>query len=138
MSTTGKPGIGAQLSRYKGGVWVRIAEVTNISWDGASRESIEVFKLDTTDEYVNKVQGVLNANSISATIVYTHAEFTLLKAELETRGNGDYQISLPDGQGIEWSGFVSELPLDIGSGDVMQGDVTFMIDGKADYMSSAT
>lgn len=142
MSTNAKPGIGAVLNRWNPspspGDWDEIVEVTNLSWDGASRESIEVFKLNNSDEYVNKIQGVLNSNTISATVLYTKAQFTKLKSDLETRGNRDYQIVFPDGEGLEWSGFITELPLDIGSDDVMQGDITFEIDGKADFVSVAT
>lgn len=142
MSTEAKPGIGAVLNRWDDststGVWEEIVEVTNLSWDGISRESIEVFKLGNSDDYVNKVQGVLNANTISATVLYTQAQFIQLKADIETRGGRDYQIVLPDGEGIEWTGFITELPLDIGSEDVMQGDVTFEIDGKADFVSTAS
>lgn len=142
MSTASKPGIGAILNRWDDtlsvGVWEEIVEVTNLSWDGPSRESIEVFKLNSSDEYVNKVQGILNANTISCTVLFTRAQFIQLKADIETRGNREYQIVLPDGEGIEWTGFITELPLDIGSEDVMQGDVTFETDGKVDFVSAAS
>lgn len=145
MSTSAKPGIGAVLRRWATeaidsttGQWVTIAEVTALSWGGASREVIETFKLNNTDDYVNKLQGVLNAGSISATINYTREQFMDLKAEMETRGNNQYQIELPDGEALEWDGFITELPLDIGSDDVMQGEVTFEIDGKPDFVSAAS
>lgn len=142
MSTQARPGIGAVLNYLDDSgstsVWVEITEVTNLSWDGATRESIEVFRLNNSSEYVNKIQGILNANSMSATILYTKAQFAVLKTHLETRGNKSYQIVLPDGAGLEWDGFISELPLDMGSDDVMQGDVVFEIDEKADFLSTAT
>jgi len=142
MATNAKPGIGAKLNRWNSALstpaYEEIVEVTNLSWDGPSRDSIEVFKLNNSDEYVNKAQGVLNANTVTATILFTRNQFIQLKTDLETRGNIDYQIVLPDGEGIEWSGFITELPLDIGSEDVMQGDVTFEIDGKADFVSVAS
>lgn len=145
MSTSAKPGIGAVLRRWATeaidsttGQWVTIAEVTALSWSGVSREVIETFKLNNNDDYVNKLQGVLNAGNISATISYTREQFMDMKAEMETRGNNQYQIELPDGEALEWDGFITELPLDIGSDDVMQGEVTFEIDGKPDFVSSAS
>lgn len=142
MATSAKPGIGAKLNRWSTlgttGKWIEIAEVTNLSWSGISRNVIETFKLNNADDYINKLQGVLNAGSISATINYTKADFDQMKNDMETRGNIQYQIVLPDGEGIEWDGFITELPLDIGSDDVMQGDVTFEVDGKADFLSTAT
>lgn len=142
MSTGAKPGIGAILNRWDSSLstpaWEEIVEVTALSWGGASRNVIETFKLNNSDDYVNKLQGVLNAGSITATINFTKAQLITLKADMETRGNGTYQIVFPDGEGLEWDGFITELPLDLGSDDVMAGDVTFEIDGKPDFVSSAT
>lgn len=143
MATSSKPGIGAKLNRWNTtgttGVWEEIVEVTAIGIGGVSREVIETFKLNNADDYVNKLQGVLNAGDISVTINYTRAQYITLKADMETRGNQEYQIVLPDGEALEWEGFVNELPLDIGSDDVMQlGDVSFVVDGKPDFVSSAS
>lgn len=142
MSTNARVGIGCKLRRWNTdgttGVWEEIVEVTNLDWDGPSRESIEVFKLNNSDDYVNKLQGVLNANSVTATILYTKDQFLTLKADMETRGNQNYQLELPDGAALEWEGFIAELPLSMGSGDAIQGDVSFEIDGKADFVSSAS
>lgn len=142
MATNAIPGIGAKFNRWDtsgtSGVWVALAEVTNIGLDGPSRESIDVFVLDNPDEYMDKVQGVLNSNAVSITINYTKAQFALLKAEMETRGLKQYQVVLPDGAGITFSGFITELPLENGSDDVIQGDMSIEISGKAEFQSTAT
>ena len=142
MGTNAKVGFGAILNKWVAtpspGAWTEIMEVTSISWAGATRETVDVYVLNASDDYVNKIQGVLNAGSVTATVLFTRAGFTLLKADLETRGDEEYQIVLPDGEGLEFAGFVSELPLEITSDDVMQGDVVFQINGKADFVSVAT
>lgn len=142
MSTDAKPGIGVKLNRWDDSLstpeWEEIVEVTALSWGGASRNVIETFKLNNADDYVNKLQGVLNASSITATINFTQAGFIILKADLETRGNQEYQIVFPDGEGLEWAGFITELPLEFGSDAVMEGQITIEIDGKADFVSSAS
>lgn len=145
MSTNARPGIGAYLRRWATepidsttGIWKTIAEVTNISWGGTSRNVIEVFRLNNEDDYVNKLQGVLNAGSLSFTINYTKEQFFDLQAEMETRGNNNYQVVLPGGEALEFEGFITELPLDMGSDDVMQGEVVIEIDGKPDFVSSAS
>ena len=118
--------------------WEEITEVTNLSWDGISRNSIEVANLNTPDEYSNKIQGVLSANSITASINYTRDEWIKLIEDIETRGNKMYQIVFPNGEGLEWEGFIMEVPLDMGSDAQMGGDVVFEIDGKADFVSAAS
>lgn len=142
MATEARPGIGARLYRWNtigtSGAWELIDEVTALSWDGISRNIIEVFKLNNSTDYVDKIQGVLNAGNISATVMFTKNGFDKLRDDAETRGNRDYQIRLPGGEGIEFEGFVAELPLDIGSDDVMQSEVSFAVSGKPDFLSSAT
>lgn len=142
MATNAKVGIGTILNKWDDSLstpaWVEIVEVTALGWGGSSRTVIEVFKLNNADDFVNKLQGILNAGSITATINFTKAGFILLKADHETRGNVEYQIVFPDGEGLEFAGFISELPLDFNSDDVMQGEITIEIDGKADFVSSAS
>lgn len=138
MGTQAKPGIGATFRRAQGSAWDTVAEITAISYKGPSRNVIETFRLDNSDEYVNKLQGVLNAGSVTLTLNYVREEWYTLKTDMETRGNRQYQILLPDGEAIEFEGFVTEMPLDFGSDDVMKGDVAIEIDGKADYVSSGS
>lgn len=144
MSTEAKPGIGAVFRRWTTedldsttGVWKDLVEVTAISWAGISREVIETFRLNNPDDYVNKLQGIMNAGSITLTINYTREQYFDLKDEMETRGNQQYQLELPDGEALEFEGFLTELPLEVGADAAMQGDITIEIDGKPDFVSSA-
>lgn len=137
---TPRSGIGAVLNKWDSvaGAWVEITYITGMSWDGPSRETIEYFALNQTDSYVSKLRGVINAGSMTVTLLYTSQEFNRMKTDLETDQDQSYQIVLPNGEGIEFDGFISELPLDIGSDDVMQGEMVIEINGKADFVSSAS
>lgn len=141
MSTNAKPGIGAYFQRWDTvgttGEWRTLGEVTNIAYSGASREVIRTFKLNNADDYVNKLQGIIDGGNVSLTMSFTRAEYVELKRDLETRGNRFYQIVFPDGEGLDFEGFVTEIPLDLGSTDVMQGDVVIEIDGKPDFVTAA-
>lgn len=138
MSTNARIAVGTVLNRWDDASsgWEEIVEVTHISWDGISREAIEIANLNTPDEYVNAIQGMLNANSMTATISYTKAQFIQLKKDIEHRGTIMYQVVFPDGEGIEFEGFIMELPLDLATDAQMGGDVVFRIDGKADFVSA--
>lgn len=140
MSTESRPGIGAKLKRWdtsgSSGVWDTIAEVFNIDWGGATREVLTAFKLNNSDDYVNKLQGTLNGNSVTASIYFTKNQFAQLKTDMETRGNINYQIELPNGEGVEWEGFITELPLaGISSDALMTDEIVIEIDGKPDFVS---
>jgi hypothetical protein len=144
MSTQAKVGIGAVLRRWAvnaidstTGIWQEVAEVTAISFPGINREVIETYRLNNEDDYVNKLQGVLNAGQLTFTCNYTKAQFDKLKEEIETRGNNDYQLELPGGECLEFEGFITELPIDpIGSDDTIQQEIVIEIDGRPDFVSS--
>lgn len=138
MATNAQVGLGAVLNRWNGSDWEEIAEVGSISFDGPTRTVIDVANLNTVDEYINKLQGMLDAGSLSCEIQYIKAQYTTLRTDMETRGNVMYQVAFPNGEGLEFEGFVSELPLDIVTDDSMKHQVTFVIDGKADFLSAVS
>ena len=138
MATQAQVGLGTILNRWNGSAWVEIVEVVSLSWGGPTRNVIDVAKLNTPDEYINKLQGMLDAGTVTASIMYVLSQYNTLRNDLETRGNQMYQIAFPDGEGIEFEGFVSEIPMEINTDDAMQGDVVFVIDGKADFVSAVS
>jgi hypothetical protein len=131
-------GVGAKLSYWDedASEYVEITEVDSLGWDGTSRNVVEVGGLNPEDFHVRKLQGLLNAGAVTATIRYKFDQYLTLKEQEETRGNFFYLIELPDGAGLEWEGFISELPINLADAEVMQGDVTFQIDGAMDFISS--
>lgn len=138
--TNAKPGFGAILNRANdaGTAWVKFAEVTAISWSGPSREIIETFILDAPSNYVDKLQGTLNPGSLTCNVNYTRLEFTDIKLQLETRGVRQYQLKLPDGEALEFDGFIAEMSLDVGSDDVMQGELTVEVSGQPVFVAVAS
>jgi len=131
-------GVGAKLYYWDTDTseYVEITEVDSLGWGGTSRNVVEVGGLNPTDFHVRKLQGLLNADAVTATIRYTFSQYLTLKDQEETRGNFYYLIELPDGAGLEWEGFISELPVNFSDSEVMQGDVVFQVDGKMDFISS--
>ena len=141
MATNAKPGIGSYVAYWNtvgAGSWDTLAEVTHIGWSGSSRQTIETFVLNNADDYVNKLQGVLNGGDVTFTANYTRDQWILLKALEETRGDTEWQWVLPDGEALEWGGFITELPLEAGSDDVMTGEISIAVNGKPDIVSGAT
>lgn len=142
MSSNARPGIGAVLKRWNTdgttGAWQQVAEVTNADLGGISRAVIETFPLETADKYVAKKQGPLNSGQITCDINYLRDQFIQLKQDAEQSGTIQYQIVLPNGEGIEFDAFITQLPLEISSDAVMNSSVVFEVDGKIDWASTAT
>lgn len=139
-TTTPLTAVGAVLNKWDTGTgaWVEIAQIGAMDWSGPSVEVIEYFALNSASLYINKAKGRKNAGQCTITMFYTSAQFYRMKTDLESTTIFDYQIVLPNGEGLEFSGFPVELPLSLTADDVMQGDMVLEIDGQADFVSSAS
>ncbi len=139
MATLAQVALGTVLSYWDGvSTWVEIVEVTSIELNGPTREVIDVGKLNTADEYMNKLQGMLSGGDIAVSINYVESVYETLRTHMETRGNKMYQIALPNGEGLEFEGFITELPMKITTDDAVTHDVSITIDGQADFLSTVT
>lgn len=138
---TPRTAVGAVLNKWDAvaGAWVEIAQVGSIDWSGPSREVIEYFALNSPTSYINKAKGRMNAGQMTISLFYTSEVFIRMKTDLEDNSTiFDYQIVLPNGEGLEFSGFPVELPLSMTAEEVMSGDLMLEIDGEASFLSSAS
>lgn len=135
MATGAIPGLHAKFLYYDGASYVEMGEITNIDWEGPTREAIEISNLNTEDEYVNRIQGVLNAGPVTLSMNYTFTGWAVIIDHIETRGKKFYRIQLPDGAGLEWEGFITEAPLGLPTDAQMAGDIVIVSDGRVDLIS---
>jgi hypothetical protein len=109
-----------------------VAEINSISGPGMSRETIDVTTLDVVDGYRRFIGSLRDAGTITLNMNFTRATYLLFKADFESDDPEAYSIELPDDDDttITFDGLVTELPLNIPTGDKMTADVTIKIAGK--------
>lgn len=107
-----------------------IAEVTSITGPNMSRTTIDTTHLNTTDGYMQFITGLKDAGDLSFTINFTSDEYDKLRQDFEGDQAKDYSLSLPEGTVIEFSGYVTELPLSVPVNDRVTADITIKISGK--------
>ncbi|MCK9544829.1 MAG: phage tail tube protein [Novosphingobium sp.] len=125
-------GVGTVIQKWNTGSsdWVAIAEVTNISGPGFTRDLIEVTSLDSTGGWREFIPGFRDGNNVVLSMNYTRASLDEFLADFESDVVQNYEIILPDDTSIEFEGFVQEFPLTIPTDAQITMEVTIKITGE--------
>lgn len=132
MSATA--GKGTVMQRYNGATWDNIAMIRNIGGPTSSRETIDVTTLASTDGYREFIGGFRDGGDVSMSMIFDATSYALMKTDFEDDDLQQYRIILSDTANttLDFSGFVTELPLDIPPDDVISCDVTIKISGPTE------
>ena len=124
-------GVGTVIQKWTIGssVWTTIAEVTNISGPGMTRDLIEVTSLDSTGGYREFLPGFRDGGTVVLSMNYTRAGLDEFLADFESDTIQNYEIILPDGTSIEFEGFVQEFPLTIPTDSQITMETTIKVSG---------
>lgn len=118
------------------GVFVVIANVSDLSGPSRSREAIEVTAHDSPDQYREFVKGLKDGGEVTLTVNYDPTETThsALDADFEEKDLRTYQIIVLPGTADEhtweFSGLITDLSDSFPIDDRMEREVTVKISGK--------
>ena len=126
-------GVGAILTRDS----VAIAEIRNITGPGMTRDFIDVTNLDSTGGYREFIGGFRDGGELTFSMNFTIGGYAYLLADYESDTAQSYELILPDAgtTTFGFSGFVTNLPLNISPDDAMTVDVTIKITGEVSMAS---
>jgi predicted secreted protein len=133
MSTAAISGVGALMYRWDGSMFEEVAEVNSLTFDGFSRETIDVTDLKSASNnngYRSKITGLRDSGTLSLNVNYTRSDYiNKWKSDFESDNARTYRVVLPDDDVtfLEFQGYVTELPLDIPMEEKVASDVTIEI-----------
>ena len=132
-------GVGTQFRRWTSGAWATISQINSITGPGMTRDVIDVTSLDSTGGYREFITGFRNAGTVTLTMNFTRAEYSIMKTDFESDTLQNYEIVLPDTDTttLEFEGLVTELPLTIPPDDKITADVTIQISGQVTINSGS-
>ena len=121
-------GAGAVLKR---GV-TAIAEVLSITGPGMTRDFIDVSNLDSIGGYREFIAGFRDGGELTFSMNFTIGGYDDLLLDYESESVQSYELILPDSgtTTFSFSGFVTNLPLNITPDDAVTVDVTIKISGQ--------
>jgi len=124
--------VGALLKKYNGAAWVSVGEVINISGPSMSRETIDVTSLASTGGYREFIAGFRDPGTVTFTMNFTRSDYDTMKTDFESDTEKDYELILPDSEvtTLEFTGLVTELPLNLDPGSQITCNVTIKVTGQ--------
>jgi predicted secreted protein len=124
--------VGALLKKYTGTAWVSVGEVINISGPTMSRETIDVTSLASTSGYREFIAGFRDPGTLTFTMNFTRSDYETMKTDFESDTEVDYEMILPDDDvtTFEFSGLVTELPLNLDPGSQITCNITIKVTGQ--------
>ena len=132
-------GIGTVFYRQNpiGSAWEVIANINSISGPSSSRETVDVTTLGSTGGYREFIGSLRDPGDISLSMNFLVATYTTMKEDFESSTLRNYRIVLPDTASttLEFSGLVTDLPLEVPLDDKVSADITIKISGATDLTS---
>ncbi|MDT0270254.1 phage tail tube protein [Streptomyces sp. DSM 44915] len=125
-------GFGTQFQHDVGGTFTTIAESTNISGPGLSREALDATTHQSPDMYMEFVGGLKDPGEVSVDVRYDPSLHDELIAHMDDNDPHTYRIVWPDTAQTTWTfpalmtGFEPEGPYD----DLLAASLTFKVSGK--------
>ncbi|WP_326659628.1 phage tail tube protein [Streptomyces sp. NBC_00385] len=131
----GYDGFGAALKRGDGAepeVFAAIANATNISGPGLSRDTVDVSSHDSPDKHREFVGSLVDPGEVTVDVNYDPAQHDELVADLTEEDPGNYQLVFPTTPPVTWAfaavmtGFEPSAPFD----DKLTASITYKVSGK--------
>lgn len=132
---SGINGFGTAFQRGDGAgpeVFTSVADTTNISGPGLSRETIDVTSHSSPDAWMEFIGGLKDGGEVSLDVNYAPAMHDVLIGDFDDVDPRNYRVVFPDPDTTTWSfkavmtGFESEAPYD----DKLAATITFKVSGK--------
>ena len=142
MASNAFSGVGAKLYRQAsgGGAWAALAEINQISGPGMTREFIDVTSLDSTGGYREFITGFRDGGQVTFGMNFTNDGYDTLMTDFEDDTAAAYKIVLPDDDEstFSFSGYVTDIPLNVQPDDKVMVDVTIKVTGQTTFYAGST
>lgn len=134
-------GVGTKFMRWDAATstWEALAEINSISGPTKTRDFIDVTSLDSTGGYREFIAGFRDGGTVTLNMNFTRSTYDKMNDDFEDDDAQNYEIILPDDDvtSFEFSGLVTELPLEITTDDKVTANVTIKVNGQVTVNSGS-
>jgi len=134
-------GVGTKFMRWDANTstWEALAEINSISGPTKTRDFIDVTSLDSTGGYREFIAGFRDGGTVTLNMNFTRSTYDKMNDDFEDDDAQNYEIILPDDDvtSFEFSGLVTELPLEITTDDKVTANVTIKVNGQVTVNSGS-
>lgn len=146
MATNAQLGFGVQFLRGNGAspeIFTSIGELLEASPPSLSRGTVDGTHHGSPERYQEFISGLRDGGEVSIRIHYTDAAYTTLLADFNDNDSVNYRVAGPSdagvaGAGDKWTftGFMTEVPVEMPLDDRMTIAATFKVSGKPTYLAA--
>jgi len=111
-------------------LFTAIAEINSITGPNKTRETIDVTSLDSAGGYREFIASFRDAGTVELEMNFTRQGYEDLNDDFEIETLVDYQINLPDGTTLDFSGLVVDLGMAIPMDNKVTATVSIKISGQ--------
>lgn len=114
-----------------------ISEINSIDGLSATAEDIDVTSLDSTGGWREYIRGFRDAGTVVLNMNWTRDNYITMLADFESDDSVNYQIVFNDAGDttIDFTGYVTELPITIPMDDKVTMTVTIKVTGQPSVSS---
>jgi len=128
-------GYGTSFSIYGGSTYTAVAEVTNITWPGYTRDAVDATNMASPNEFREFIPGLMDAGEVTIEMNFIPSASDVILAAL-TAGTGQFKIAAASGVNIVFSAIVTAFTPQAPLEDKMSASATFKITGKPVWAAS--
>lgn len=128
-------GYGTSFSIYGGSTYTAVAEVTNITWPGYTRDAVDATNMASPNEFREFIPGLMDAGEVTIEMNFIPSASDVILAALTT-GVGQFKIAAASGVNIVFSAIVTAFTPQAPLEDKMSASATFKITGKPVWAAS--
>jgi predicted secreted protein len=133
-------GVGTAFQRESdttSGTYEAISEVNSISGPTMSRSTIDTTSLDSIGGYRTFITSFRDPGTVTLNMNFDRDTYDIMLDDFDSDTSKNYRIVLNDAGNttFNFTGFVTELPLDIPTDDKVTANVTIKVTGQVTFTS---
>jgi hypothetical protein len=129
-------GYGTSFSIYGGSTYTAVAEVTNITWPGYTRDAVDATNMASPNEFREFIPGLMDAGEVTIEMNYIPSASDVIIAALTAATAGQFKIAAASGVNIVFNAIVTAYSPQAPLEDKMSASATFKITGKPVWAAS--
>ena len=135
MPSTAVLGYNVDFSIYNGSSYVQVAEVTNITWPGYTRDAVEVTFMDSASSFREYIAGLMDAGEVTVEMNWVPSASDPILAAMAA-GVGQFKLQYNNAANIVFKAVVKSWATQSPLGGKLSGTAQFKITGIPTWAAS--
>lgn len=129
-------GYNVDFAIYNGSTYTQVAEVTDITWPGYSRDAVEVTFMDSDNQFREYIGGMMDGGEVTVEMNWVPSATDVIIAALTASTTGQFKITYNAGANVVFKAIVTAYQPQSPLGEKLTASATFKVSGKPTWAAS--